>query len=189
MSHNIRYATYNDKINKNAVQREWDAFVRCADRGEGASGLSQKIRWNDNVSPLENEERASRWIDEHDRGWYDQLAVRFYDIKGNDKLDEIRNRRSEIMDKLSERENILVKDARTSAFIGCVKCGSKLSRVHLTSNKCPVCHEDLRSTTELNAIDALKKKAKTLQERIKAEEARLRKKAKIKWLVKIEYHT
>lgn len=71
-----------------------------------------------------------------------------------------------------------MKDARTSAFIGCVKCGSKLSRVHLTSNKCPVCHEDLRSTTELNAIDALKKKAKTLQERIKAEEARLRKKSK-----------
>ena len=39
-------------------------------------------------------------------------------------------------------------------YIGCKKCGSKLSRKYLTGNYCPLCKNDLRSAT---VVERLKK--------------------------------
>lgn len=47
-----------------------------------------------------------------------------------------------------------ITEYRTSEYIGCKKCGSKLSSKYLTSNYCPLCKEDLRSAT---IIERLKK--------------------------------
>ena len=80
MSHSIEYGIYKEDVNKKKVQADWDNFVRIADREEGASGLPGAIRWNDGVTPLDSKSDAERWIDEHDGGWYDQIAVRFYDV-------------------------------------------------------------------------------------------------------------
>lgn len=191
MSHNIEYGVYKENVNKKKVQTDWDNFVCVADREEGASGLPGAIRWNDGVTPLDSKSDAERWIDEHDGGWYDQIAVRFYDVDHvkSGKVDVIRKKLSEANDKFRARNSILVKDVRTSEFIGCTTCGSKLKRTYLKTNQCPLCRADLRSATELKAINGLLKKSDTLQKQLKDEIAKQRKKAEIKWLVKIEYHT
>lgn len=191
MSHNIEYGIYKENINKDKVQKEWDNYVRIADRAEGASGLGKAIRWAEGVAPLNSEEDAYDWVKSHDKGWYDQLAVRFYDVEAVNtaKLDELRKKCSDAQKKWAVKNNVLVRDTRTSAYIGCAKCGSKLSRVHLNRNRCPLCGEDLRSATELKALDNLSKKIDTLKEQARKEEAKQKKKAPVKWLVKIEYHT
>lgn len=45
----------------------------------------------------------------------------------------IREKLSEANDKFRARNSILVKDVRTSEFIGCTTCGSKLKRTYLKS--------------------------------------------------------
>lgn len=80
-----------------------------------------------------------------------------------------------------------------SQYLGCKKCGSKLNKDYLKSNKCPLCHEDMRSDTVLKNIARLRNLEKELGKAIREEELRLSEKAgkkcEILWLVKVEYHT
>ena len=78
MSHEIRHFEYKDNIKRDWVQGELDNFVKYEDWQEGCSGLSAPIRWNEQTI-CESRDDAEKWIEEHDRGCYDQLAVRFRD--------------------------------------------------------------------------------------------------------------
>ena len=49
MSHNIRHTTYPEKVNKKAVQAEWDEYAAHEGWQEGCSGLCQPIRWIDYI--------------------------------------------------------------------------------------------------------------------------------------------
>ena len=71
------------------VQRDWDNYVAHADREEGCGGLGKKIRWlEDHI--CDSQEEAEEYIKREDRGWYDQLAVRFRTVL-------LRQERAEIM--------------------------------------------------------------------------------------------
>lgn len=194
MSHNIETSVYNENVDKKKVQRYWDDYAAREDYQEGCSGLNSDIRWIDHI--CDNEEDAEKYIQEHDSGWYDQLAVKFKDygnIKPSKALQDLQKRIKEIEDKLTKTENkVHYKDVK-SAFVSCKKCNSKLSTKYINSNFCPMCREDLRPTSTLDTIQGYKDKKKELRIKMKEEELKLQKKmeksATIKWLVKIEYHT
>lgn len=195
MSHNIRYETYPENCNKKKVQKEWDAFVAHADYQEGAKGLDSQIRWIEETI-CDSYEEAERFIEAHDKGWYDSLAVRYrayFKPAPNQRIAFLQNKVNELKQKYEERDRRLCFAKRTSAFISCPHCQSKLARQYLKFNYCPVCHADMRSKTELgilnNMSEQLKKRRTELNEEIKTYNKKRQDLAQIRWLVKIEYHT
>ena len=192
--HNIEINIYNSNVDKKNVQRYWDSHAAREGYQEGCSGLNKDIRWIDHI--CDNQEDAERYIQEHDSGWYDQLAVRFKDysnVKPSKALEELQKRMKETEVKRTKIENkIHYKDVKSS-FVSCRKCNSKLSTKYIKSNFCPMCREDLRPPSTLDIIQSYEDKKKKLKAKIKEEELKLQKKmeksATIKWLVKIEYHT
>lgn len=195
MSHNIETAIYPEDVNRDKVQREWDTHAAIEGRQEGCTGLHGKIRWL-NVPPLEDEEAAEAYIESVDRGWYDQIAVRF---KQYERLTPSKRHQAlaakvrELLDKYNHLERTLhYKDAKAQ-FIGCRHCGSKIAKAYLDTNMCPVCGKDLRPESVLDAISNARARWDKACADLKAEEkkmmAKQTSKAKICWLVKIEYHT
>ena len=73
-------------------------------------------------------------------------------------------------------------------YIGCQKCGSKINKEYLRGERCPMCNTDLRSETTLKKIEWYGEKIDEYHSRIEAEKRKQQNKAKIKWLVKYEYH-
>lgn len=77
MSHEVRYGIYDENVDKGYVQSYWDEYVSHEDWQEGCTGLHKKIRWIDHI--CDTDEEATAYIEQHDSGWYDQLAVKFRD--------------------------------------------------------------------------------------------------------------
>ena len=197
MSHTVRLDDYPLTCNKKKVEEEYNAAARIAGRAEGSSGLGKKIRWNDLGTPLESREAAEKWIDDHDDGWYDQLAVTYYDygnvdLSSSAKLRDLEKRLHTEQKKEEKKEGELYPATLTSEFIGCKDCGSRLKRVLLKKNTCPVCGADLRPETTLKSIRQSAEKVKQLKKEYALCEKRLeekrKKKASVRWLVKVEWH-
>jgi len=189
MGHNIEYYDYAEKANKNTIQKDLDNYVSHRTWQEGGHGL-EKIRWNDVV--CESYDAAKEWIEKHDKGWYEQLAVAYKaPVRGYEDSDKIRELNAKIAEArklFMSRDDVLYPKTRTSEFIGCSACGSRLASKLLVSNKCPVCHSDLRPETMLKSIEAARAKySKALK--TKEEYVLKHTKKEIRWLVKIEYHT
>ena len=77
MSHNIRYLDYRCNVSQKKVQKNLDRYVALEDYYEGATGLPNPIRWIDHL--CKNRDDACEYIEAHDRGWYDSLAVQYKD--------------------------------------------------------------------------------------------------------------
>lgn len=93
-------------------------------------------------------------------------------------------------------ENKIHYEGVKSQFISCKKCGSKLASKYIGKtirNTCPACYTDLRPASTLSAISNAKQKWEKAKAELKKAELKMQKtkesKAKIKWLVKVEYHT
>lgn len=195
MSHEVRLNDYPLTCNKEKIEAEYNAAARIAGRQEGSSGLGKKIRWNNLATPLESREAAEKWIDDHDNGWYDQLAVTYYDygnIESSAKFRDLEKRLHTEWEKVKKKKSELYPATLTSEFIGCKDCGSRLKRVLLKKNVCPVCGADLRPETTLKSIRSSVEKVKQLKKEYvlyeKKLEERKKKKASVRWLVKVEWH-
>lgn len=189
MSHNICHRNYPEKVNKKEVQAEWDEYVRMEDWQEGASGLANPIRWIDKT--YSSYEEASNAIKEMDRGWYDQLAVKYISReqnKNDEKLKALNEEVSKAYTEYSNREKKNYPKTLSANLITCQKCGSKLAKTYLNSNFCPVCRNDLRPEHIMKSILAAKNKWQRAQTKVKEYEAK-HGKENVMWLVKIEYHT
>lgn len=191
MAHNIEYAHYEENVNKMEVQAEWDDYVSREDWQEGCSGLPNKIRWINHV--CDSNEQAEEYIRNHDKGWYDQLAVKYRTTvtPTTQTYKKLVARRQEISNTLNEREHKIHYSAENtkSEYVACKCCGSRLATKYIRSNTCPLCKADLRPASALNAIETSKKMLRGIDKKIKELEIKASKKAKIAWLVKIEYHT
>jgi len=190
MSHNIEYSVYDEDVDKKSVQGEWDTVARCVGRGEGCSGLGRNIRWIED-SMCGSREEAEELIRKLDCGWYDQLAVRFREPSEPTKeMLNLRSRISEARAKYNAADSKFHFQDAKAELIGCKACGSRLARAHLKSNYCPLCRADLRPESTKQAIQRQADKIKELEEKLAAAEKKAAmKNGKIKWLVKIEYHT
>lgn len=196
MSHNVRYKSYEENVNRAKVQKFWDEYAANEDYQEGCSGLNGSIKWKDGISPLQNYDKAREWIETNDSGCYDQLAVRYYEYPSvkSSKKEELEKKLYEQQQKIHELSNTVHYEGVSSAYVSCKKCGSKINSQYFGKtvyNLCPVCKEDLRPESALAAINAAKEKAKKIDAQCKVETERLQKKCKptVRWLVKIEYHT
>ena len=192
MSHNIMHSVYPGYVKKESVQAEWDEYAANEDWQEGCSGLPNNIRWINHI--CDDKEDAYDYIEKHDNGWYDQLAVKFksyHPLKETQKITNMKKRVLDLHTKyLNANNNIHYANVKSN-FIGCKCCNSKISREYIKSNYCPICKNDLRPETTLEKIDNMKKAYLEAEKKLKEETKKLSKKQKydIKWLVKIEYHS
>lgn len=75
MAHNIRYYDLHCSRSKKQFEKSVDEFVAHEDYYEDAVGLPHPIRWIDHL--CKNCDEAYEYIESHDRGWYDSLAVQY----------------------------------------------------------------------------------------------------------------
>lgn len=185
--HNIEFYDYKESVDKKEVYADLNDYVEHQTWAEGGSGL-EGIRWNDTV--CESYEAAKEWIKKHDRGWYDQLAVKYRSPvhEKSKKLEELDQKIKEAYDIYNKRNSAIYVKTRTSEFIGCGHCKSRLASQYLRTNFCPICRTDLRPDTMLKAIAAAKNKWENAQ-KTKRDYVDKHNKKETRWLVKIEYHT
>lgn len=185
--HNIEHYDYQENVNRKEVQADLSRYVSHQTWQEGGCGI-EPIRWNDHICT--SYEEAEQWIKEHDRGWYDQLAVKYYSpLKTKTaKTEELDEKIQETYKVYNSRNSICYPKTRTSEFIGCGKCKSRLASQYLSGNYCPVCRADLRPDSTLKSIAAARNKWENAQ-KMKKEYLDKHSKKEIRWLVKIEYHT
>lgn len=194
MSHNIEYYDYPTAKKKAVIESDLQAYARQATWQEGGGGLNSPIRWYDEV--CDDYESAKEFISNHDKGWYDQLAVKYRHFDkplSSKKLAELNVQISETRQKLRELDGKVAFKEFKAQFISCKNCGSKLNKDYIKRNTCVLCGYDMRSDTTKSTIARLAEKTKTLEKAIQEEEKKLAQKkikeAKEYWLVKIEYHT
>lgn len=197
MGHEIRHSVINDtEKDKKRCEAYWNEVAAHEGHQEGSSGLDKPIRWINHI--CENYDEAMEYIESHDKGWYDQLAVKFYDypkIEGSKTYDNLKDRLSKANIKYEELRNKIHYEGVKSKFITCKNCESKLNSGYFgkgVGNICPICRSDLRPTTTLETLENYKKNVEKLRKEVKAEELKLqskmKKKTTEKWLVKVEYH-
>lgn len=185
--HNIHYWVEPENADRKSVI---DRIMKFAERdGDGHSG---RLRWHDEISPLEDQEAAEAKIKALDNGWYDDHAVRFYDhsdAKPTKKMGEIAQRRAETKEKMKQYAAAHSVRNFKADLVGCPNCGSKLARKRLTSERCPVCYTDLRSETTLKKLEEYGQKIERLDDQIEQEKKKQKAARKVMWLVKFEYHS
>lgn len=191
MSHNIKYREYLETTSTTIIEKEINDYVRHATWEEGSSGLVNPIRFINKV--FSDYGDAEEYIKEHDKGWYDSLAVKYKELPHgttSKKLEDLKKREQTAQSEYYTFERVVFAKDFKAEFVGCQHCGSKISRKHIKTNYCPVCHGDMRSETTLNKLKNMKAKVEKLHEEVIAEENKLKEKSsKIYWLVKFEYHT
>jgi ribosomal protein L37E len=194
MSHNVEFYTYPVTKKQAAIENELQAYARRRTWEEGGGGLPSSIRWYNDV--CDDYDSAHDFISNHDKGWYDQVAVKYrhFDKPLNSKkLDELKAQLRDTAQKLRELESKVAFKEFKAQYISCKNCGSKLNKDFIKRNNCVVCGYDMRSDTTKSTIARLAEKVKTLEKSVREEEKKLAQKkakeAKEYWLVKIEYHT
>jgi hypothetical protein len=183
---------YNENVNRKKAEEEINRFVAHEQRHEGGSGLYSPIRWLESGGVLPNYNEAVDYIKSHDKGWYDALAVRYRDFDGKETaaLTKAKEKFKIAADKYHALDGKFHFADIKAAFIGCHTCGSKISREHLKTNYCPVCRNDLRPTSTRETIARYRLKMDKAAELVAKEDKKcLAKSSKVKWLVKIEWHT
>ena len=191
MGHAIMHYEYSIDTDKKTIEEEMNE--QAVMDGDYHSGLNASIRWIDKICADRKE--AYEFIQEHDKGWYDQLAVKFREYPKAEPTKALLT-----LEERLKKERIKKRDYEEAhsirsfkiEYIGCPKCGSKLKRTLLRNNGCPLCGKDLRSKTTLDTIARYENNIRDLTDKICEESRKIDKKnvakSKIKWLVKIEYH-
>lgn len=188
--HEIRHLYFDENVSKEKISAECNEVAKQHSDCHGS--LYNSIRFFDKVCDTYDEARA--FIESHDRNDYDNIAVKYKETDGltSKKLETLKEQKEKIRKQYFELDSVIYTDTVKSKLVTCKRCGSKISTEHWHRNTCPVCREDFRSETTLNRLKNLKQKHHLLEEKIEQELASISKKnknAKIKWLVKIEYHT
>lgn len=191
MGHAVEYFEYNVTESQKDIWEELnDIAVR---EGDYHSGLNQNIRWIDYI--CEDREKAYEYIEKNDKGWYDQLAVKFRVYPKTEPTKTLLNFQERLKKEKAKRDTYEKAHSIASfkiEYIGCPKCGSKLKRTLLYGNSCPLCRTELRSKTTMETLKRYDGNIKNISQLIKEEERKINKKneknSRVKWLVKIEYH-
>jgi hypothetical protein len=186
MGHAIRYIEVEEKANRKSVMADIQEHAR-----ENGDGYSSKMTWHDDISPLQSRDEAKTFIEAHDNGFYDDHAVRFFDYSGATKTAKIKEYETKIAELMKSQQKYIAEHSVRkfqAKHIGCPKCSSKINKDYLRTERCPLCGTDLRSKTTLDKIAWFGTKIEELHNRIDTEKMKQKNKAKIKWLVKYEYH-
>lgn len=207
MGHAIDYMAFDRKTPRKKMLEAVEIWAKnnCDPREVSADGdiwhedvyhgplLGDKAWHEDTVYSCR--EDAEDAIGRMDKGFYDDHAVLFYDVdslKPTAAMNAIKRRR----DEMGKKRYAIIVDShawtgRKSKYVTCEGCGSKLNVERLRSMHtcvCPLCRNDLRSETVRNRIKAYDEKIEELSGKYVEEMKKLKAKAAVKWLVKMEVH-
>lgn len=185
--HNIHYVDYDEKTKKSEIMEDIEEMA-----AEDGDGYCSRMTWHITVPPFETREEAKRFIEQNDKGWYDDHAVRYKDYSSATKTAKIIEYENKI-DELQKAKRAYFEAHSIHSFqakhIGCPKCESRLNKEYIVGNSCPLCRTDLRSKTTIDKLNWYEQKIADYRERIEAEKRKQSKNCKVMWLVKYEYHS
>lgn len=207
MGHAIDYMTFDRKTPRRKMLDAVEIWAKrnCDPREVSADGdlhgmdvyhgtlLVDKAWHEDTVYSCRQD--AEDAIGRMNRGFYDDHAVLFYDVdslKPTAAMSAIKRRQNEA----EKKRDAIIADShawsgRKSKYVTCEGCGSRLNVERLRSMStciCPLCRNDLRSETVRNRIKAYDEKIEELSGKYVEEMKKLKAKAAVKWLVKMEVH-
>lgn len=131
-----------------------------------------------------------------DKGWYDSLAVLYYDTNNLPSTKQIEDLERRIKNEKDSVDKLYASNAinkRKSKTTTCTKCESRINNSYISDkihnfNKCPVCGNDLSSSTYIETLNHKKQKITELQKELNNRRRKNVTKGKVKWLVKSEVH-
>lgn len=185
--HTICYWTVRDnpKDRKNVVL-DIQEYAK-----ENGDGYHSHIVWHDNMRPFDTEEDAKKYLEDTYKEYSDHAVpfLDYSDVKKRASAEKIEAQIQKLHeDKKAWADTHSVKTFKAQ-YVGCPDCGSKLSREHLKSEKCPLCHTDLRSKTTLEKLEWYDEKIKLAKKLLVEEIKKQKDKATVKWLIKFEFHS
>ena len=186
MGHEIKYIVCKENQSRQDIMDDIQSYAR-----RHGDGYSSYVTWHEKVPPLDSYDEARAFI-EHDNGNYSDHAVRYYDYRNvpdSAKIKKIQVQIQELRTAKSEWIKSHSVKAQKAQYIGCSKCGSKLSKNHLHGECCPLCGTDLRSGYILEKIEWYDNKINMCYDAIQEERKKQKNKAEIMWLVKFEFHS
>lgn len=187
MGHCINIKTYDNNVNKKKVFAELNQ--QAIYEGDYHDGLSDDISWLD--KEFDSYDQAEQYIHDNYCNWYECVAVKYRDLNGvkkTKKIIELENRISKVRNEYDKLDNNIHYKNVQAQYVTCRTCGSKINKDHLRSNRCPVCGKDMRPESLLERLNAMNKKIKKLEKEVYNEKLKLKGKAKLRWMVKVEYH-
>lgn len=185
--HNIEYREFSESTPKQEIV---DYVLKNVSRSGDGYGTSH-IKFCSDVI-CDNISAAQAYINEIDHDFYGGYAVRYYDfsqVKDPKKVGELEQKVREIMAKKRAFAEAHSVKSQKAAFVGCPKCGSKLNRERLRGNDCPLCWTDMRAASTLERLASYDKRMDEYHRQIQQERLKNKKKARVMWLVKYEYHS
>lgn len=194
MGHLIAHEIAESKERILSIAEEF-AFYN-SDREENPTGSYHgHLTIHSNMRPFETQEDAYNYLQRICTRSYDDHAVPFYEPKEpqtNKKVQDLQRRIEETFTKHNELDQKSWVGYRTSAFIGCQNCKSKINREYLRNedNHCPCCNSDLRPPSTLERLANYNIKIRELNKRLHLEQTKANKQApqNVMWLVKLEIH-
>ena len=187
MGHEIKYIVCKENQSRQDIMDDIQSYAR-----RHGDGYSSYVTWHEKVPPLDSYDEARAFIDKHYNGNYSDHAVRYYDYRNvpdSAKIKKIQVQIQELRTAKSEWIKSHSVKAQKAQYIGCSKCGSKLSKNHLHGECCPLCGTDLRSGYILEKIEWYDNKINMCYDAIQEERKKQKNKAEIMWLVKFEFHS
>lgn len=113
------------------------------------------------------------------------LLIPFKDvdnIKETKKMKNLHERIKKEETKLNEYVKKTDCKNYKSKFVGCPRCGSRLNRKSINNDKCPLCGQDISSSTVKKTIKRYKNNIKEMEKELRKEKEKLSYKAKTKYL-------
>lgn len=192
MGHNPTFLSFKLSINSEEILNSVNHHIFSNTTGDSYSPRSG-IRFLKGI--ISDYDSAVQFLEKNDIYYDDCIAVKYkyYDSrtsKPSKKLLDLEEKRKDIYKKYYELNAKVIFKEFKSQYVGCKKCGSKLNKDYLRTNKCPLCGNDMRSETLLKQIESYKNKLESLDVQIADEKRKLAEKSgDMRWLVYFDYHT
>ena len=185
--HNICYRSFPASTSRNEIISTVQHIVSTSGDGYG----TEHVIFHP-VTICDDYEAAKEFLHQHSNGFYPGTAVKYHDLSNVASSKQIEALLAKISETRTARHEYIaahsVKNFKAD-YVGCQECGSKLSRVLLGGDFCPLCRNDLRSATTIARIARYDAKIKELEQKIRQERLKQKDKAKVCWLVMFEYHS
>ena len=182
VSRKYAWECVNDFCRANCDPWEYDG---CVD-----DVIAAEITWRDDTEFPDFAAAEEFLYDYRCNHTYEPVAVRYRSEGKESRRTAALAERVDVLNaELASMRQKALPSNRTSAFIGCQACGSKIARAHLGSEwRCPVCGKDLRAPSAVKAIES--KVARIDEARNRLRESRIKDgaRAPIRWAVIAEVH-
>lgn len=184
MGHEIMHLTFDSNQSKKSIVNY------CADivEEDGDGGSLGGIRFID-YELFDSYEEALEYIEKNDRGWYDNIGVKYRIPKQTKGLRALEEKKTKAVNKYhlvsrDIKEAIIFQD-----YVRCRHCKKNIPGRKLFSVTCPYCKGDMRTKANIERVQKLKDKANLYTKQYEDEYERLKFESdEFEWLVKIEYH-